>query len=1191
MLIQICILIRFALGQFSIIPILYSDYTSPLLLMYFKTTLDCSTGTEPGCNLDSPFRFILYKITDLSDIETVFENPEYFIVYDTVSSLAISSMINTYARTLGFIHFIVGYPVDISLSSAYYSDYSFSSYTSTALSIAKTYNIKKVIVLISSEFSDMSFDNDQGIEIVGQFVLPQTASYEYISWLISKKIKPMGIKWFFFKTNKEISEKIQEALVEADMNKKGYTYVYIQEAAWGAYLEGSILLEGKWFHSTDTFSYINNLVYYGSIVVYNLIANNPIQGSFSGYILNDLVAQVLKPEVMGYTIWNIQGGKVQAVGVINGNGLQIQLPVMFPGKTYEAPNNNNIEIPISISGVTYENYINDGLNMMNQIGVNLATETIITEGDLLPNFDIVVNNITDCSFTDNNSTFKCFSDHLDDLGYFHIPRLETSTVLATMEVFQKNNILTPVLGVQTSTILSTSKYYPQYSRVSYPNSRTASAAALILSVFGISKCSLLYSDSQWGEDYYSEFQNQTDSYGIHILNKNKAVSPGFKGSNKKIIQEIIDLKTRYVVLEVQWPDILYVIEAFYDLGMREGDIYLIVGDGMISKSDLDEKLIGSKSYNKRKEMMSGLIYISFVAFENQLGFNLKSKISSKYGAVYDYMCLFYDAAYLGLYTIDALINWGANVNSSTIEETIREVAFTGCSGVVRVSQEGNDRLNTVLGIYNLIQVNSTWTMNLCGLYDPGQLIVLQIRQPISWNSNGDVPSDIIGDDQECPFRDILVQSFLYGYFILIIIELIPMIIGTLFAIKFYNFIFKQKYPKLTTAQKENFLDILSYITFMIESLQYMQIGPDFTAFFPKWSDATKITTLYVRGYFKKGIFTFWNQIIFYETLGYLWFLLFLWKIFKIGKDSDHFILTAVNELNFYIMPIIGEILFLPINLYLFQTFQCTSSIGDNFKDSFNNQDCSTFCWQGEHITYVIISALAISVYLPTSLYFRFTWKNDFSFHFQEQPFHIALKSAVQIILIALVTIVSPASENVSLGLCIGLLLLYVIISIIKKPLTYDRASLWYTIFIAFSLILWCCCALAKTNKEAALITLVIGWIVLAMLGAIYQKLKLPCLLESERGINIYKLFRFQLLAITPEAAGISKIEPFKYIYADESPHGKEIKSPSMSKSPRSFLSEEDNLKSSIQLFDINNENAEHLGEFNSSWCSNKIAQK
>ncbi|CAG9328047.1 unnamed protein product [Blepharisma stoltei] len=1184
MLIKICILFGLAISQFTIVPIIYSKNTSPLLVAYFKS-LECSSENKGGCKLNLPFRFTLYEISDLSDIEKIFEYSEFLLIYDAVSSLGMSSLINTYARSLGFLQVIIGYPLGITLQHAFYSDYQLSEYANAALYIAKSYNIKKAIALISSEFAEMNFKNNKGIEIVGQFILPQTATFDYIFWLISKKIKPLGVKWFFFKTNKAISLLIQQALIKADMNKIGFTYVYIQEAAWGAHLEGSILLESKWFHSTGMFNYVDNIMHFGSVVIYSTIMNNQNQGSYSGWIVDSLIKVFSNPATLGYTIWNVQNGNVKAVGIINQKGVQISSPILFPGGIYDIPNNNKIKIPISISGIAYKD---NEINWISQLGIILAIDRIRAEGKLLQNFDIQVNNTTDCSYIDDNSTYKCLSEHLDDLGCFHIPRLETSAVLETIKVFKENNISTPIIGVQTSTIMSNSEYYPQYARVSYPNSRTASAAALILSVFGISKCSLLYSDSQWGEDFSREFKNQTDYYGIKILNKNRIVPLGFKSRDKKIIQEIIDLKTRYVILEVQWPDILYVVEAFYDLGMREGDIYLLVGDGMISVSDLDEKLIGSISYTKRKEIMSGLIYISFLAFENQLGLELKNKIELEHGFIYDYMCLFYDAVHVGIHTIDALINWGINYDSSAIQKSVREVVFTGCSGVIRLNKDGNDKLTAILGIYNLLQDNSTWIMNLSGIYDPSQLIVLQIRHPLSWNENGDVPSDIIGDDQKCPFRNILVQSFLSGYFILIIIEIIPIIIGTIFAIKFYNSIFLKQYSNLITVKKENLFDIISYLIILIECLQYMQVGPDFQSFFPKLNNVTRFTTLDIRGFFQKGSITFWNLIEFYEALAFAWFLLFFWKLLKLGKKSDNFFLMTINELSIYFLPIVGEILFLPLNLYLFETFQCTSSIGDSFKDSFNNQDCSTFCWQGEHMYYVIISWLAIIVYMPTSVYFRFTWKNELPFHFQEQPFHCFLKSIVQISLVALVTILNPASENIFLGSCIGSLLLYLIVSIIKKPLTYGRASLWYIIFIACSLWLWCCCGLAKINKMLGIIALIIGWILLAIIGAIYQKYKLPALLKSEKGIDIIKLFRFQFLSISPETAGIAKTSSIKYLYDNELSQIKHIKN-NVQKPINSIFSEEDNLRSSIQFLNISHEYLE--GEVNSSWCGNDITRK
>ncbi|CAG9334164.1 unnamed protein product [Blepharisma stoltei] len=1148
-----------AASQFTTIPALFSKNTSPLIVNYFKSTLECSLNYTSGCNLGLPFLYSVYEIDDFSDFDQIFtSDSNYLFVYDGTWSISLSTLISEYARNYGFIHFIIDYSPEKPLPYVYYSFYSLSTHALSALAIARAYSVKKAIAVISSEFIKIDFSVDEEVEIVAQFVLTELVTYDYVYWLFSKKIKPLGVKWLFFKTNTRISKLIQEAIVRADMDKEGYTFLYIEEAAWGAYLEGSILLEEKWFHSTDFYSYTYQLVVLGTALYYGVMENTNIQASYSAYEIYNLVSREISPETAGFTIWNIQSpGNFTPVGYFNNKGLKIYAPIMFPGGTYNFPNNEKLKIPISINK---EDSKYDGRNVMNQDGAMFAIDTIEKKENLLPNFDITVNSITDCDFKINSSK-TCFLNHTDELGYFHIPPTESSMTLQTIEAFQALNISTPIIGVETSTQTSNSKYYPQYARVSYPNSRTASASALILSVFGISKCSLLYSDSVWGEDFSEQFENQTESYGIKILNKNRVIPLGYDGIDKKSIKEIIERKSRYVILEVQQPDIFYVIEAFYDLGMREGDIYLIVGDGMVSISDLDEKEIGTSSYNKRKEIMNGLLYISFLAFESQVGADVKNNFLSEYGHIHDYMCLFYDATYLGIQTLSALIDRGINLDSYNIQKIVREVKFAGCSGVIRVSQDGNDKLTINLGIYNLIYTNSTWSMNLCGLYDPSQLIVLQIKEELSWTASGQIPSDIIGDDQECPFRSIQVKSFEYGYIILIIVEIVPFIIGIGFLTKFYHFVFIEKFPKLLSVEKENLLDLVSYLIMAIESLQYMQIGPDFTVFFPQWSNVTKLSTLNISGWFKKGFFTFWNQVQLFDSLSLGWCVLFISKRFITANTFQ-----ILNELNLWFLPIVGDILFLPISLYLFQTFQCTSSIGDNFKDSFHDEYCSTFCWQGEHTYYAIISLIAICLYTPASLYYRFTWKNNLSFHFKEQKFHYAVKSFVQMTLIVLYTIVRPASENIFLGLGIGLLLFYLTISIFQQPFTYDRASLWYIIFLACSLLVWICCALAKLNKNAALAIVLAGWLMLAIAGAIYQKLYLPSLLESLKGQDIHKLFRFQLFSISPEQAGISK--KVNYEYVRDIIQGNNVENKYKSNPIDSSALDEEILKSSMQSLEV-----------------------
>ncbi|CAG9328034.1 unnamed protein product [Blepharisma stoltei] len=282
-MIKFFVIIGIAASQFTIVPVLYSQYTSPFMVNYFKSTLDCSDLNDERCKIASQFRFKVYEVSDSSDLDSIFMGSDTIVMYDGCASLGLTTLINEYARKLGFLQLIIGYASEKTLPYVFYTDYSYKSYVNAALSIAKTYKIEKAIAIISSEFSEMDFSNNEGVEIVAQLIISQAATYEYIIWLFSKKLKLFGVKLFYFKTNPEISKLIQKALVEADMNKEDYLYIYMQEAAWSAYIEGSMLLEGKWFHSTDIFNYIDNLVYWGSVIVGGLLADNPVHGSYSGY--------------------------------------------------------------------------------------------------------------------------------------------------------------------------------------------------------------------------------------------------------------------------------------------------------------------------------------------------------------------------------------------------------------------------------------------------------------------------------------------------------------------------------------------------------------------------------------------------------------------------------------------------------------------------------------------------------------------------------------------------------------------------------------------------------------------------------------------------------------------------------------------------------------------------------------------
>lgn len=73
------------------------------------------------------------------------------------------------------------------------------------------------------------------------------------------------------------------------------------------------------------------------------------------------------------------------------------------------------------------------------------------------------------------------------------------------------------------------------------------------------------------------------------------------------------------------------------------------------------------------------------------------------------------------------------------------------------------------------------------------------------------------------------------------------------------------------------------------------------------------------------------------------------------------------------MPVIGNVLFIPITAVFLNTFLCDEAVGDHLNQSILNKDCSMYCWRDMHYLYSLIAGICILVYHPSAVYLRPTW--------------------------------------------------------------------------------------------------------------------------------------------------------------------------------------------------------------------------
>jgi hypothetical protein len=120
---------------------------------------------------------------------------------------------------------------------------------------------------------------------------------------------------------------------------------------------------------------------------------------------------------------------------------------------------------------------------------------------------------------------------------------------------------------------------------------------------------------------------------------------------------------------------------------------------------------------------------------------------------------------------------------------------------------------------------------------------------------------------------------------------------------------------------------------------------------------------------------YWNVLTCVVATCFLWIILavvIIWKLdlrFENSETCQTFGLLAETTL-----PIIGNAGFIPITSILLDVFLCTKSVGSNYDESYMDRDCFVWCWEGDHIKYVVLSSLCLVFYVPFSIFTKPWWQ-------------------------------------------------------------------------------------------------------------------------------------------------------------------------------------------------------------------------
>lgn len=692
-------------------------------------------------------------------------------------------------------------------------------------------------------------------------------------------------------------------------------------------------------------------------------------------------------------------------------------------------------------------------------------------------------------------------------------------------LFTNLSIRVPQVGsTQLTPQLSSTKRYPYFSRVVLSTDYFAVLYIKLIQHYGWKQLVVMYCDDLFCKDLYATFSALANKTGLVIVNppdSRRYPSNMYEYPSDRLAdyQQIVDSKARVVLMMLYGSALFYSLDVFYDLGVRRGDLFFMsttwLTPTLFTTTGTDDALA------RRKELLAGTVQCYPVGFYGPHGQAVQKRfVDTFHMQPANKACLYYDELLSIAHAINDLMVIGKDYEDPwTLAKALKSVRFMGCSGDVSMQDGTNDRSPMRFQILNALSFeDGTVKIVEVGIYDPVGVVMFNFTRPIVWPDNTTiVPTDTRLSLIDCPFDQKEVVTFRPGLALAYSVLLTVSLIAILITLAIWRWYWLSPAKKLETRVEISFDDYILFTTIALEALQYAEMGPPFPASLALISTLSEALSWKLDSllYIRKGVY--W--LILNGVLGCVLGWVLLVALAKTGWGDvlrrKIWLLDAACE---KILPILGNLCFLPIVSTLLNVYLCVEAVdrgGDvGFTDTFLYKDCYQTCWKFPHFIYAISASIALFCYVPSAVYFRPTWQ-DFqpSLHVFSTPAHLMTKSIYQLALVAGSKILH---DYQSLGhsvffFCVTVA--YFLTSWKWRPFGYSRANLWNDISLVC--VLWLS-IVAFVNLLNEYIPSIIymavfggGVAVCVVFGLLYQHFRLPAMLFRSKGIHVVDLFKFQ----------------------------------------------------------------------------------
>lgn len=651
-----------------------------------------------------------------------------------------------------------------------------------------------------------------------------------------------------------------------------------------------------------------------------------------------------------FAVLQLIQGSAELVGYMNSKSISICMeclkwaPVPSPGTrmvTLQFSFNNGTANPRGTTNTGEEQFY---------LGALLAVADINENKEILPFSNLEVFNVSLglSEFASDWVTQQLAGVTKKDLGLAFLHGHYSNVAIPLYSFLTDMHFEHPQIGADNSSPAFSSPAFPYYSRVTVSGAYTGVMFARFIRHYGWTRFGLLHCDDLYCTQLAQAMKEAAKEARLDIVtNASTRVlptdMPSYPSELLPVFQQLIDSKARVVVLIMYGTTLNYCLEVLYDLGMRRGDLLFLPVMWLVPSlfEDTDERV------KKRKELLSGAVQIYPGAFIGPMGRDIEERFRQRYGLEpAHFACTNYDAVLLLAHTLDYLQTSGAAYEqASVLNHSLRKARFIGCSGDVSLVE--GDRQPSVFDIQNVVvETEDKVRIKTVGAYKPLGTVLFSFTQNITWpDGTSKVPGDTRLNPLDCPFEPKDMHEFLPAY----ALEVSCFVLFGVLTVAATTFIWKKRWHKdasvLLKRTEISFEDYLLFASIGIEAVQYVYIGPAL----PEWLFEADRLLVFVEWDLRR-MFVKSRKLLVVgvaASLGAvsLWLCLLLAAALRIHCE--------VIQLGYRLLPLIGNVCFIPIVTTLLSLFHCgqaaSASKDVGFADTYLLDDCYLHCWSGLHL--------------------------------------------------------------------------------------------------------------------------------------------------------------------------------------------------------------------------------------------------